>query len=199
LEKLKITTRQEEIIRSAGRLISSNGIKSLTTKNLALEMGFSESALYKHFKNKEDIIVMLMAFLLKNMEERLIPISTSENTASQLLQDIFESQFNYFSQHPYLVVAILSEGLFNETEKIDVAIKNIIAFKSGLITKIMNHGVDQGYFTKKVPTSALVHTIMGAFRLTLLKWKLSDFKMDLNTKGNEIIKHNLLLIKLENS
>jgi AcrR family transcriptional regulator len=196
---LKITNRQEEIIKSAGRLIASNGIKSLTTKNLALEMGFSESALYKHFKNKEDIVVMLMSFLLENMKQRLVPISTSKETAIKILEDIFDSQFEYFSNHPYMVAAILSEGLFNETEKIDVAIKNIITFKSGIISGIMNDGVDQGHLTKQIPKAALVHIIMGSFRLTLLKWKLSDFKLNLVVEGNEIIKNNLQLIQNENS
>lgn len=197
MEKLKITSRQEEIIRAAGRLISSNGLKSLTTKNLALEMGFSESALYKHFKNKEDIIVMLMDFLLENMKERLAPISMNGERSSVQLKQIFESQFSYFSKHPYMVAAILSEGFFNETEKIDIAIKNIISFKSKLITDIMIKGVEQGDFRVNIPANALVHTIMGSFRLTLLKWKLSNFKLNMHQEGNEMIKNNLVLIQAD--
>jgi TetR/AcrR family fatty acid metabolism transcriptional regulator len=36
--------RQQEIIESAGKLLMEKGVKGLTTKNLAHEMGFSESA-----------------------------------------------------------------------------------------------------------------------------------------------------------
>ena len=63
----KTSKRQQEIIESAGKLLMEKGIKGLTTKNLAIEMEFSESALYRHFKNKEDIILLLIhLFQLKN-------------------------------------------------------------------------------------------------------------------------------------
>ena len=59
----KASKRQQEIIESAGKLLMEKGIKGLTTKNLAQEMEFSESALYRHFKNKEDIILLFIRFL----------------------------------------------------------------------------------------------------------------------------------------
>ena len=62
--------RQQEIIESAGKLLIEKGIKGLTTKNLAQEMGFSESALYRHFNNKEDIIVLLLDYLFGKMRSR---------------------------------------------------------------------------------------------------------------------------------
>ncbi|MBQ9771473.1 MAG: helix-turn-helix transcriptional regulator, partial [Lentisphaeria bacterium] len=43
--------------------VSINGIQALTTKSLAEYIGISEPALYRHFKNKSEIIrAMLMQF-----------------------------------------------------------------------------------------------------------------------------------------
>ena len=44
-----ISERQKEIIDAAGRILTESGIGGLTTKKLALEMGFSEAAIYRHF------------------------------------------------------------------------------------------------------------------------------------------------------
>ena len=60
----KASKRQQEIIESAGKLLMEKGIKGLTTKNLAQEMEFSESALYRHFKNKEDIILCILKHII---------------------------------------------------------------------------------------------------------------------------------------
>lgn len=87
--------RQQEIIASAGKLLMEKGIKGLTTKNLAQEMGFSESALYRHFANKEDIIVLLLNHLAISMKARLEAIVQSEATASGKLTAVFNSQFQF--------------------------------------------------------------------------------------------------------
>ena len=67
------------------------GIKGLTTKNLAAEIGFSESAIYRHFKNKEDIIVVLLEYLKENINTRLENIIANENSTEQHFTPLFLS------------------------------------------------------------------------------------------------------------
>jgi AcrR family transcriptional regulator len=52
----ELSERQLEIIEAAGKVITSSGVSGLTIKNLAKEMKFSESAIYRHFTSKEEII-----------------------------------------------------------------------------------------------------------------------------------------------
>lgn len=187
--------RQQEIIAAAGRLLIQKGVKGLTTKNLAEEMAFSESALYRHFKNKEDIIVLLLDYLANNITERLLPIVLNENTENKKLEQIFESQFQFFEQNPHFVVAILSEGLFNETEKINKSIEKIIQNKFYLIYQIMEEGKKKEIFLDWIPTEDMVHILMGSFRMMVLKWKFSKFQLDLKKEGNRIMQTNLKLLK----
>jgi AcrR family transcriptional regulator len=48
------------------------GIKGLTIKILAKEMGFSESAIYRHFESKEDIIVLLFNALGESFQKQFL-------------------------------------------------------------------------------------------------------------------------------
>ena len=60
---MEFSKRQTEIIKAAVQIVSINGIQALTTKSLAEYIGISEPALYRHFKNKSEIIrAMLMQF-----------------------------------------------------------------------------------------------------------------------------------------
>ena len=52
---MEIKERQIEIIEAAGEILTKSGFNALTTKNLAAKMGFSESALYRHYSSKEEI------------------------------------------------------------------------------------------------------------------------------------------------
>ena len=47
-----ISKRQLEIIQAAGKILTQSGIHGLTIKNLAKEMKFTESAIYRHFESK---------------------------------------------------------------------------------------------------------------------------------------------------
>ena len=186
--------RQHEIIESAGRLLMDKGVKGLTTKNLALEMGFSESALYRHFKNKEDIIVLLLDHLYNNIKERLEETQKNDNAPSEKLKAIFQSQFHYFSHHPHFIIAILSEGLFDETEKINRSILKIIAYKTNLISNIIEEGKQIKELNNEISTPEMVHIILGSFRLMMLKWKISKFEIDLVQQGNAIMTTAIKLI-----
>lgn len=190
------TNRQMEIIEVAGRLLMDKGVKGLTTKNLSIELGFSESALYRHFKNKEDIIVLLINYLETNIKERLQPIYDN-NPLSPIdkLITLFNSQFSYFQQNPHFIVAILSEGLFDETEKINASIMKIIDYKTQLIAAIIDDAKQKNLFNPEISTPDMVHIIVGSFRMTMLKWKFSGFQFDLVSNGNSIMNTTINLLK----
>ncbi len=188
--------RQQEIIDSAGKLLMEKGIKGLTTKNLAQEMGFSESALYRHFTNKEDIVVLLLNYLATSMKERLDVVAQSNATATAKLTTLFNSQFRFFTENPHYVVAILSEGLFDESEKINQAIMHLVQYKTQLIATIIEQGKDNQEFTHHITTSDMVHIITGSFRMMMLKWKFSKFQLDLISQGNAIMATNIKLFTL---
>ena len=190
------TNRQIEIIEVAGRLLIDKGVKGMTTKNLSIELGFSESALYRHFKNKEDIIVLLINYLETKIKERLQPIYDN-NLLSPIdkLITLFNSQFSYFQQNPHFIVAILSEGLFDETEKINASIMKIIDYKTQLIATIIDDAKQKNLLNPEISTPDMVHIIVGSFRMTMLKWKFSGFQFDLVSNGNSIMNTTINLLK----
>lgn len=48
---------KEKILKSATKLFSEQGYKATSVRNIAAEVGIKQSALYNHFKNKEDIFL----------------------------------------------------------------------------------------------------------------------------------------------
>ncbi|OYT14868.1 MAG: hypothetical protein B7C24_16045 [Bacteroidetes bacterium 4572_77] len=58
--------RQEEIKQAVLEIVRIEGIKAISTKNLAKYTGLSEGAIFRHFKTKRDIIISIFCFLQKH-------------------------------------------------------------------------------------------------------------------------------------
>lgn len=191
---MKIKERQIEIIEAAGEILTESGLNALTTKNLASKMGFSESALYRHYSSKEEIVLTMLKYLAGDMDDRLNNSVSGIEDPEEKLKAIFNSQFDYFKKNPHFLVAIFSEGLLEESAAINEAINQIMATKKKHLLQCVQQAQNENQFTGTLPAEELVHIIMGSFRLHMLQWRLSGFAFDVKGRGNKIISNLLTLL-----
>jgi len=196
--RMEITERQQEIIYAAGRILTSSGIHGLTIKNLAKEMKFSESAVYRHFASKEDIIIGMLNYLAESMNTRFQNAISEDDPIEDRFRALFVSQFNFFNQHPYFTVAVFSDGLLEESKNINLVINKIMQIKMKYLMPVVHQGQQEGVFTKAVTTEDLLHIVMGSLRLLMYKWKISNFEFDIKRYGENMIETNLILIRTKN-
>ena len=95
---LNFSDRQLEIIDASAKLLTNSGVSGLTIKNLAKAMHFSESAIYRHFTSKEEIILAMLGFVLQNVDKGFLEKVQPENTATTKLKQLFKNQFSFFQQ-----------------------------------------------------------------------------------------------------
>lgn len=192
---MDFTQRQIEIISAAGKIITNSGVSGLTIKNLANEMQFSESAIYRHFTSKEEIIVGMLQYLSISMNERLQKdIEISDNPESKFI-NMFQSEFDFFNKNPHFVVAVFSDGLFEESQRINEVILKIMNVKMLQLMPIIMEGQQKGIFTNSITTDQLLHIVMGAIKLQMYKWRVANFQFDIISAGNNIIQSLLTIIK----
>ncbi|HOY13200.1 MAG TPA: TetR/AcrR family transcriptional regulator, partial [Saprospiraceae bacterium] len=110
-----ISGRQLEIIEAAGKILTASGVSGLTIKNLAKEMNFSESAIYRHFPSKEAIIIAMLNYLAVNMDVRYHKALKDIESPIERFTTLFQNQFSFFKANPYFVVAVFSDGLMEES------------------------------------------------------------------------------------
>ena len=193
---MEIKERQLEIIEAAGKILTESGLAGLTTKNLAAKMGFAESALYRHFKSKEEIIVTMLQYLAADMDKRLTGCVAKLDSPVEKIKAVFNNQFDFFQKHPHFLVAVFSEGLLEESKKINAAIMQIMATKRKHLLPIIKQGQLEGVFETSAPAEDLLHIIMGSFRLHMLQWRMINFSFDVKKKGNKLMASILTLLKV---
>jgi AcrR family transcriptional regulator len=194
---MKMSDKQLEIIKATGNILTSSGVSGLTIKKLAAAMKFSESAIYRHFESKEEIILALLDFLATNMDERLTAsYSKNENQKEQIVR-LFQNQYSFFKQNPHFVVAVFSDGLMEESQRINEMIYKIMTVKIKHLKPLLIEGQQSGVFTKAISADDLTHIVMGTFRLQMYKWRMAEFQFDIEIEGNKMIQSILTLIHLK--
>ncbi len=191
---MSITTRQLELIEAACRILTRSGVNGLTIKNLAKEMNFSESAIYRHFASKEEIVLAMLNFLAENTDERLTNLPQFDNPEDNF-RAMFHEQFRFFGNNSHFIVAVFSDGLIEENNQINKAINKLMATKIKHLLRIISDGQQKHVFTASVSTLDLAYIVMGTFKLQMFKWRLTNFEYDIKEIGDNMINSLLKLIK----
>lgn len=191
---MDITPRQLEIVEAAGKILTSSGVSGLTIKNLAKEMQFSESAIYRHFSSKEEIIVAMLNYLADSIDERLSNLNSITDPEAKF-KAMFDEQFRFFKINPHFVVAVFSDGLMEESQLINETILKLMNVKMKHLMPVMMEGQQKGIFTNAITAEELIHIVMGTFKLQMFKWRIANFQFDINRIGANMVQSILTLIK----
>ena len=192
---MDFTNRQIEIIEAATNLIGERGIQNLTTKNLAKAMDFSEPALYRHFKNKTDILSSVLKYYRDQLKGDIFNILSSKTSGLDKIDAIFKFQFAHFSKNSGIVMVIFSETSFQYDKELSKTVLEIMNQKKELMTTIIEFGQNDGSIRKDLDKSHLATMLMGSLRLTILRWRLTNFTFNLKEQGNNILGTLKQLIK----
>jgi AcrR family transcriptional regulator len=191
----KLSKRQSEIIQAAIRLIGGGGIQALTIRNLSSEIGVTESALYRHFKSKTEVLSTLLDFLGSIIISHYENVYRLKASSFERINKMITGQLKIFAENPSYAVVILSDGLYKNEKTLYDRIFKIMENAKSTFIKIINEGKISGEIRDDVISDQIAFVIMGSVRLTVNQWSLSGFSFDLQKRGNILFKTIKTLIK----
>lgn len=189
------TDRQLEIIQASYQLISWHGIQGLTIKNLAERIGVTEPAIYRHYKNKVEILVSILDYFYLTYNPVFSKISESEANSIDKIRTIFLSLFEAFIQNPTMVAVIFSEEIFRNQPMLTAKLETIMESNSQIIKTIIESGQQNDEITNNADAAHLATIILGALRLHVKKWHMKNNQFDLLQTGMALFENLKLLIQ----
>ena len=194
---MEFTKRQIEIIHAATELIGEKGIQNLTTKSLAERMQFSEPALYRHFKDKNQILSSVILFFKEELKKKVDEIQLGRGSGREKMEKIVEFLFGHFRIKPAVVMVIFAETSFQFDEGLSKAVHELLVSMKSRFIRIIEIGQQDGSVRSDIEPSALVNIFMGGIRFTVLQWRISNFSTDLENDGHVLLStfHALFSVK----
>jgi TetR/AcrR family transcriptional regulator, fatty acid metabolism regulator protein len=190
-----LSNRQSEIIQIAIKLIGEGGIQALTIKNLSGEIGIAESAIYRHFKSKTEVLSTLLDYLKSIIISHYDNVYKLNLSSIGRIKKMLIGQLKIFAENPPYAIVILSDGLYKNERGLHNKIFELMENAKSTYIKIIDEGKITGEIRKDVTSEQIAFIIMGSVRLAINQWSLSDFSFDLQQRGNILFKTLKTLIQ----
>jgi AcrR family transcriptional regulator len=183
---MELTSRQREIIDVSISLVADKGIQSLTIKNISQTIGISEPAIYRHFKNKFEIIMTILDSFEDIASEVLNSDEMSELGALGKIEFFLLNRYKICAENPKLAKLMFAEENFQDDERLAAKVLSIMHSHKEHMDRIISAGRKNGEIRDDIDTVSLFRIIFGPMRLLIKQWGLSGCRFDLIKEGRKL-------------
>ncbi len=186
MSRLTTEERQEMIIDEAIKIIHSGGFEALSIREIAKQVKISEPAIYRHFLNKEDIILGVLNRMLE-FDILLNKNIADAKSAKQKIRQFVLYHFEFLEKNPEMTSVLFSEEMYNQSDILRKKLIFIIQKRKQLLKTILDDAKNSGELVD-VDNNELLSIILGTIRIIVMEWRLSNFSFKLTDRGKNMLK-----------
>ncbi|KAA0888308.1 TetR/AcrR family transcriptional regulator [Oryzomonas rubra] len=177
--------RQQQITEAALYVIGQKGISGATTVEIASASGISEGNLYRHFRNKEEIIKSVIDKIGDDLT--LILASVAELTdPKDKLETIFKSHLLYLEGHVGIPRTIFSEETIVANDNLRTKVRSTISKYFMGIKEIVEQGQKCGILDEEMDSQSITSMFIGTIHFAVTRWMMNNFSTKL-TDETEVL------------
>ena len=180
------TVRKKQIMDAARKLIMRSGSEHVTIKNMAKEVGISDSAIYRHFKSKTEIL----SFLADNVSAGLIhDIEMARGVgfnSMNIIDEILRTHLSKIKQKRGLSFLVLAEIISFGNKSLNKKVSDNIQIYVDRLRVVLSDGVRAGVVRKDVDLDAAALLLFGMIQGLVNMWALNAYKFDLVKRYSDL-------------
>ncbi len=178
-EKLNTEIRQKQIAGAALGIISETGLKGLSIASTARRVGIVPSAVYRHFKNKAEIVDAVLDLIQENLFGNIKKACEKTNDPLERLQHLLMLHINLIIGNRSIPRVVFSEDLYDgHPERKTKVYNQIIKVYLGKIADIVQSGQKEGRIRADLEPDAVSVMFLGVIQPAGTLWHLSERQFD---------------------
>jgi AcrR family transcriptional regulator len=174
--------RQKQIAAAAARIIIKYGSEHVTTRKIADEVGISETAIYRHFKSKEE----LLSFLIRDVEIMLLSEIKTSNTGQpytlETLENIIKAHMATVVERRGISFQVIAEIISLGSRKLNRQAYGVVNQYIERVKQVFQEGREAGVIRQDVDLEAAATLFFGMTQGLVNAWALSQYSFDLETR-----------------
>lgn len=164
--------RKSEIIATAREIIFFEGFSNFTIRSVAMRVGISEAAIYRHFANKEELMLGMLESLFGPWRDAIASLVAENGVATEKLQKLVELHLHHLIIMQLNPVLFFSEAIRPENTRLLEVLNSNMQFLLKNIRQILNQAVEQHLVCKSLDVDAAAACVIGILQTSVIKWTL---------------------------
>ncbi|MGB9906756.1 MAG: TetR/AcrR family transcriptional regulator [Candidatus Saccharicenans sp.] len=188
-------SRKGDIITSALRIIDRSGIKGLTVAHLAQEVGFVESALYRHFKSKRDLVSFILDNILQEARNHLAEVEAKAADSLDALKQLLSLHLKFLEEYPGIFKVIYSDEIHLGDVELQDRVNGLISEIVGFIKKVIQKAIAEGKLKTDLDVTTAAMHFLGLVYTAFSYWTIKKRKVPLRKISAELLEQYLEGVK----
>lgn len=185
---ISLLHRKDSVILTAIEIIDELGIQGLSTREIAKRQGISEGTLFRHFKNKSDIILAVLDYFAKYDNDIFQSVKLKGLKPKEAIVFVIDAYVTYYENYPAITAMTQIYGVLSCEPDFAARIKAILDMRKSGLKALVEEGQKKDELLPNIDSEHLVYVLMGTFDEICLNWRLNGFGFPLRDKTLAAIK-----------
>jgi len=178
--------RQKQIVDAARKVIIKYGSEHVTVRRIAKEVGFSEGAIYRHFKSKREILSLLADHIEDSLLGDITAGGAAGHTPLETLDLILRSHLSTIGQRRGVSFQVIAEIISLGDKKLNRKISNTINQYIDRLKELLSEAVKAGELREDVDLEGAATLLFGMIQGLVNVWALSDYSFNLEQRYSTV-------------
>ncbi|MBI5580464.1 MAG: TetR/AcrR family transcriptional regulator [Deltaproteobacteria bacterium] len=180
--------RKKQIIDAARKLIIRKGSEHLTVRAMAVEVGITEAAIYRHFKNKKEVLSFLMTNILDDMLQEVVKGAAQNTDALCTVGAVLQNHLSKIEQRKGISFQIIAEIISLGDKKLNRLVFTKLTEYFNQLRTLFEQGSKTGSIRSDIDLDAATMLLFGMIQGVVNMWALSNYDFDLMAKYESLWK-----------
>ncbi len=181
-----MSKRRDEILNQAMALMIREGITGLTMKKIAGRVGFTEPALYRHFKDKRDLVVALIGRIRVRFEEVVSKVD-GNLPPDQYFKALLCPLLAYLEEVRGITVLLLSESTFTRDDVVRAALFSFYGGMTHRVAQYLKEAQERKEVRKDLNPESGSIILVGIIQSLTIRFLLSEGELKIIDKCDEVL------------
>ena len=174
--------RKKQIIDAARKIIIRKGSEHLTLRAMAREVGFTEAAIYRHFKNKQEVLSFLMNNIIDEMLREIINGAAENTNALDTVDGVIKHHLSKIEQRRGISFQIIAEIISLGDKELNRKVYIRLTEYLNRLRILFEDGARTGSIRNDLDLDDAAILLFGMLQGIVNIWALSNYNFDLTAK-----------------
>lgn len=177
-KKVDTSIRKDQIARVVLEQIALHGLQGLSMAVVAHRLGLVPSALYRHYKGKEQMIESVFDLIHQMLFQNVDAACASSPDALECLRALLLLNIRMVREFSSIPRIIFGEGVFSSNATWKIRLNDIIRAYLARIRQLIEQGQQDARIRKDLDSQTIAIMFWGILPPAVILWHASDGRFD---------------------